>query len=185
VYVAAMPAFFSLKATLATFQIPAYASGEVATPISPIPPERASGEIRRKGTAEVTTLIGSDWAFTLAERPQKSRIPAVSFSAVGLIRKFLSGVNIAFLVKKPPKSNFFSAIGNQPIWDRFRAWHTLKRPENPLITLNAAKASLLLKFNVFLKKSQKTKKTLYYVDFKMFAYEQNYAAPGAKFDQTT
>jgi len=33
------------------------ASGEVATPKSPIPPARASGEILKKGTAVVTTLI--------------------------------------------------------------------------------------------------------------------------------
>jgi hypothetical protein len=62
----------------------------VATPSSPIPPERASGEIRRKGTAVVTTLIGSAvWAFTAEDRPQKSTKPAVSFKAVGLITKFL------------------------------------------------------------------------------------------------
>jgi hypothetical protein len=64
-------------------------SGEVATPISPIPPERASGEIRRKGTAVVTTLIGSVCALTFAVRPHNSRMLAVSFKAVSLIRKFL------------------------------------------------------------------------------------------------
>ena len=72
------------------FHKPEYASGEVATPISPIPPERASGEIRRNGTAVVTTLIeGAVWAFTVDDNPQKSSSPAVSFKAVGLIRKFL------------------------------------------------------------------------------------------------
>jgi hypothetical protein len=39
----------------------------VATPTSPIPPERASGEILKKGTAVVTTFIGSLCAFTEIE----------------------------------------------------------------------------------------------------------------------
>jgi hypothetical protein len=78
-----------LNATLPAFHNPAYWSGEVAKPISPIPPERASGEIRRKGTAVVTTLIGVTWAFTADVKAQKSRITAVSFKAVSLISKFL------------------------------------------------------------------------------------------------
>jgi hypothetical protein len=93
-----------LKETFPAFQKPAYTSGEVAMPTSPMPPERASGEIRRKGTAVVTTLILSTWAFVADVKPQKSRIPAVSFKAVGLISKFLNnGVNIELLMKYKTK----------------------------------------------------------------------------------
>ena len=38
-----------------------FASGEIATPTSPIPPERESGVIFRKGTAVVITLLFSSW----------------------------------------------------------------------------------------------------------------------------
>src|SRR6185503_14762799 len=85
-----MPPLDSLNATLPMFQKPALASGEVATPISPIPPERASGEIRKKGTAVVTTLIlSTPWACTVDDKPQIKRIPAVNFKAVDLIRNCL------------------------------------------------------------------------------------------------
>jgi hypothetical protein len=63
----------------------ALTSGAVARPTSPIPPERASGEIRRKGTAVVTTFNLSCAFNTAGIKPQKSRIAAVSLIAVGLI----------------------------------------------------------------------------------------------------
>ena len=49
----------SKKASLAGFQYTALASGEMATPTSPIPAERASGEIARKGTPVVITRAES------------------------------------------------------------------------------------------------------------------------------
>jgi hypothetical protein len=51
-----------------------------------MPPARASGDIRKKGTAVVTTLIGSTdgCAVTIPENTHKSRM-AVSFKAVVLI----------------------------------------------------------------------------------------------------
>jgi hypothetical protein len=54
---------------------------------SPIPPERASGEMRRKGTAVVTTLIGSiSWALRDCSLiPRKRVIAKVTFKAVDLI----------------------------------------------------------------------------------------------------
>src|SRR3954468_16563832 len=45
------------KGVLARFQKAEFASGVVAIPTSPIPPARASGEILKKGTDVVTTLI--------------------------------------------------------------------------------------------------------------------------------
>jgi len=47
------PIFFSAKANLLGFQCVLNASGLVAHPASPIPLARASGEIKRKGTAVV------------------------------------------------------------------------------------------------------------------------------------
>jgi hypothetical protein len=55
---------------------------------SPIPPDRASGEIRKKGTAVVTTLIGrAVWAFT-DKTLTHNRVIEVSFKAVDLIELF-------------------------------------------------------------------------------------------------
>src|SRR5512146_645490 len=53
------PPFSWRKADFDTFQKVEFPSGLVATPTSPIPPARASGPIRKNGTAVVTTLI--DW----------------------------------------------------------------------------------------------------------------------------
>src|SRR5690606_13568410 len=56
-----------LNGILARFQNWALASAVVAMPVSPMPPARASGEMRRKGTEVVTTLRGSgDWAIAPA-----------------------------------------------------------------------------------------------------------------------
>jgi hypothetical protein len=41
----------SIKASFAGFQKFAFTSGDVATPASPMPPERESGVIKRNGTA--------------------------------------------------------------------------------------------------------------------------------------
>jgi hypothetical protein len=68
------------------FQKPDAASADVARPRSPIPPERASGEILKKGTAVVTTLIVGSWAFKTVKLPQKNKTPAVSFKTFGRIR---------------------------------------------------------------------------------------------------
>jgi hypothetical protein len=71
--------------TLARFQKTEFASGEVASPRSPIPPDLASGEIRRNGTAVVTTLIGSGcvvWAFT-------ALIPAIRKTTISSCKVFL------------------------------------------------------------------------------------------------
>ena len=46
----------SRNAVFAVFQYAELASGEVATPTSPIPPARESGPIIRKGTAVVTVI---------------------------------------------------------------------------------------------------------------------------------
>ena len=48
-----MPYFLVANGSLARFQYWEFASGEVAMPTSPIAPARASGEMRRKGTAVV------------------------------------------------------------------------------------------------------------------------------------
>src|SRR5687767_10782217 len=97
-----MPPFDSLKATFPIFQNPLEASGLVATPISPIPPERASGEIRKKGTAVVTTLISPAefWAFVTGKIPQKNKIPAVSFLAIGLIRMYFYKLKFEQIITK-------------------------------------------------------------------------------------
>ena len=52
-----------VKFTFEIFQKEAFASGEVAMAASPIPPARASGEIRKNGTAVDTILIESACAF--------------------------------------------------------------------------------------------------------------------------
>jgi len=79
-----MPPFDVLKVVFARFQKEELASGEVAIPKSPIPPARASGEIRRNGTAVVTTLIRLTWALENSERAHKSK-RTVSFKAVDFI----------------------------------------------------------------------------------------------------
>src|SRR5436190_17686024 len=85
-----MPPLFELKGTFARFQKDELASGEVATARSPIPAARASGEMRKKGTAVVTTLIGSTlWALVVWTIPIRMMIAAVSLNAVGLISKSL------------------------------------------------------------------------------------------------
>ncbi len=66
------------KGILERFQNMELASGRVAMPTSPIPPERASGEILKKGTAVVTTLIRFVWAATENAHPI-STVNAVSF----------------------------------------------------------------------------------------------------------
>ena len=53
----AIPPLLVLKGVFAKFQNAELASAEVAIPTSPIPPLRASGDILKKGTAVVTTLM--------------------------------------------------------------------------------------------------------------------------------
>jgi hypothetical protein len=59
VYVKAIAERCVANGIFAWFQNDAFASAEVAIPKSPIPPARASGDIRNMGTAVVTTLM--DW----------------------------------------------------------------------------------------------------------------------------
>jgi hypothetical protein len=77
VYETANPICLSMKASLAGFQWMEFGSGDVATPLSPIPPARASGAIIRKGTAVVMVLIWprSESLNELAasERPARTR----------------------------------------------------------------------------------------------------------------
>ena len=47
----------SIKTNLAGFQCTAFASGLIATPASPMAPDLESGEINKKGTAEVIVFI--------------------------------------------------------------------------------------------------------------------------------
>ena len=62
------------------------ASGLVASDRSPIPPARASGEILKKGTAVVTTLMGwADCAKTEEVEVVINRIKAASRTTVDLI----------------------------------------------------------------------------------------------------
>src|SRR5687767_1601028 len=83
--------FFWAKGVFARFQIGAIASGDVATPKSPIPPARASGEIRKKGTAVVTTLIGCVWFWAFTDiAPTNRNIPTVSFKFFRFILELLS-----------------------------------------------------------------------------------------------
>ena len=63
-YEAEIPPLFLLKGILPRFQNEEFASGVVATPKSPIAAARASGAIRKKGTAEVTTFISCALAGT-------------------------------------------------------------------------------------------------------------------------
>jgi len=58
-YDRAKPILSSIKTSFAGFQWIEFASGEVATPVSPIAPALASGVILRKGTAVVITLVSS------------------------------------------------------------------------------------------------------------------------------
>src|SRR6266436_1755751 len=51
------PSVAFAKGIFAVFQKIAFASGESASPASPIAPERASGAMRRKGTAVLITLV--------------------------------------------------------------------------------------------------------------------------------
>lgn len=90
VYETDTPAWPSLNGTLARFQKDEFASGEVANAKSPMPAARASAEIRKKGTAVVTTFIGStSWDLEAGTIPHKIRSEAVSLIAVGLISKGL------------------------------------------------------------------------------------------------
>ena len=68
---------------------PEFASGDVATERSPIPPVLASGEMRKKGTAVVTTFNFSDCAEAVTANSDKRKIPEQSFIAVDLISKIL------------------------------------------------------------------------------------------------
>jgi hypothetical protein len=58
---------FFAKLTFEIFQKEALASGEVAIATSPIPPARASGEIRKNGTAVDTMLIESACAIAVVQ----------------------------------------------------------------------------------------------------------------------
>ena len=49
------PILLSMKANFDGFQCMLLASGEIATPASPMPPERESGVMLKKGTAVVIT----------------------------------------------------------------------------------------------------------------------------------
>src|SRR6185436_2252129 len=90
VYDADIPPLFVLKGTFARFQNDELASGVVAIARSPIPAARASGEMRKNGTAVVTTLIGSTvWVLAVSAIPARMRIATVSLNAVGLISKSL------------------------------------------------------------------------------------------------
>ena len=79
------------KGVLAKFQKPELASAAVAIPTSPIPPARASGEILKNGTAEVTTLIGSDCAFVAVADPANNITRAASLKVVCFMRFFCLG----------------------------------------------------------------------------------------------
>ena len=59
----AKPARLMANGYFAGFHACEFASGSVAAPISPIPPERASGPIFREFTAVLTGLNCSFWAF--------------------------------------------------------------------------------------------------------------------------
>ena len=77
-YVTFTPPFEKLNGTLPRLKYEELASEEVARERSPIPPARASGEIRKKGTAVVTTFIGSAfWAIIESEFPVINRIRKV------------------------------------------------------------------------------------------------------------
>ena len=90
VYESETPPLEVLNGTFARFQKDAFASGEVANARSPIPAARASGDILKKGTAVVTTLIDpSLWAMVVWAIPERMRIIAVSLNTVGLISKSL------------------------------------------------------------------------------------------------
>src|SRR5215210_4570639 len=74
------------KGALARFQKDALASGLVAIPTSPIPPARASGEILKNGTAEVTTfIVFPSCALTLLENDRASNKAAESFTVICFI----------------------------------------------------------------------------------------------------
>jgi hypothetical protein len=57
--------FLGVNGIFARFQNAELASGIVAIDRSPIPPARASGEMRKKGTAVLTILMESVCAFSL------------------------------------------------------------------------------------------------------------------------
>jgi len=63
-----------------------------------MPPVLASGEILKKGTAVVTTfiqLVQLDWAYAFIVKTDKSKMAAISFTAVDLISKnLIIGVQI-------------------------------------------------------------------------------------------
>ncbi len=61
VYDAETPYPLSINASLAEFQYAEFASGEVATPASPIPAALESGVMDRNGTAVVITLLVLSW----------------------------------------------------------------------------------------------------------------------------
>jgi hypothetical protein len=73
---------FLAKVVFARFQKAAFASAGVATPASPIPPARASGEILKKGTAVVTTLIVSADCALDDIAPNKRNNEAVSLEVI-------------------------------------------------------------------------------------------------------
>ena len=75
---------------MARFTNPELASGAVAIPTSPIPPVRASGAIRKNGTAVVTTLIGCVWALDTVIAPPSNITKAVSFKVTFFMRFDLS-----------------------------------------------------------------------------------------------
>ena len=73
---------FFAKLTFEIFQKEALASGEVAMATSPIPPARASGEIRKNGTAVDTMFIESACAIAVVLMVVVAIITQKSFMAV-------------------------------------------------------------------------------------------------------
>jgi hypothetical protein len=65
-----------MNGSFAPFQKDEFASGAVATPISPIPPALASGLILKKGTADVTTFMELSWENTIGATNMDRRMPA-------------------------------------------------------------------------------------------------------------
>jgi hypothetical protein len=88
-----------LNGVFAKFEKDEFASGAVAIPASPIPPLRASGVIRKNGTADVTTLILL-WALATVIAPPSKTTKVVSFKVTLFMRFVLSWLGRTYLNKR-------------------------------------------------------------------------------------
>ena len=114
----ARPYLLLLNGVFAKLEKDEFASGDVAIPASPIPPLRASGVIRKNGTADVTTLILLLWALDTEIAPPSKTTKVVSFKVTLFMRFVLSwlgrltSISVKFMVVLCCKNSSFLETNN-------------------------------------------------------------------------